>query len=120
MKEPRGELRIDLNDKTFEQGFDNAQTRPCSNRGNGAKLRTPCIIGVNDACRVASAIVCIQLADYSADTFRTIHAVDKTGCTSDMEAETVRRSYDIRVNRLLFRPPLSPRSRATFSPNVRT
>lgn len=57
--------------------------------GNGAKLRTPCIIGVNDACRVASAIVCIQLADYSADTFRTIHTVDKTGCTTDTQAETV-------------------------------
>lgn len=59
----------------------------CGNRGNGAKLRTPCIIGVNDACRVASAIVCVQLADYSADTFRTIHTVDKTGCTTDMQAE---------------------------------
>lgn len=42
---------------------------------SGAKLRTPCIIGVNDAYRVASAIVCVQLPDYSAHTLRTIHAV---------------------------------------------
>lgn len=41
------------------------------------KLRTR-IIGVNDAYRVASAIVCIQLFDYTTDTFRTICTVDKS------------------------------------------
>lgn len=35
----------------FDEGpkeLDYAQMRPW-NRGNGAKLRTPCIIGINDA-----------------------------------------------------------------------
>lgn len=41
------------------------------------RLRTR-IIGVNDAYRAASAIVCIQLLDYTADTFRTIRTVDKS------------------------------------------
>lgn len=42
-----------------------------------ARLRTR-IIGVNDAYHAASAIVCIQLLDYTADTFRTIRTVDKS------------------------------------------
>lgn len=41
------------------------------------RLRTR-IIGVNDAYRAASAIVCVQLPDYTADTFRTIRAVGKS------------------------------------------
>jgi len=41
------------------------------------RLRTR-IIGVNDAYRAASAIVCVQLLDYTADKFRTIRTVGKS------------------------------------------
>jgi len=45
--------------------------------GDSERLRTR-IIGVNDAYRAASAIVCVQLLDYAANTFRIIRTVRKS------------------------------------------